>query len=138
MKGFSEIITMVLIILIVVSLIGILYVWISGMFTDIASIAKNKAGDTEKWSADFDIMSARNVTQNTVTIIIRNVGESAIDASRMNAYVDGELYQKSGLTADILLGGDTATFNISGVFSPYGKLLRVVDENGVGKSTTIT
>lgn len=138
MKGISEIITMVLIILIVVSLIGILYVWISGMFTDISSLAKNKAGNTEMWTEDFALLSARNITQNTVTVIVRNVGDSALSVAGMNSYVDGEYYIMTDRTADAILEGDTAAFNITGMESPYGKTIKVVSERGVEKTTTIT
>ena len=138
MKGISEIITMVLIILIVVSLIGMLYVWISGMFTDIASSARNKAGDTDAWAADFEVISARNVTQSTVTVIVRNTGNSEISVVRMNAYVNGDMYLMTGRTADTILAGDAAAFNITGIESPHGKTLKVVEENGLEKTTTIT
>jgi flagellin-like protein len=138
MKGISEIITMVMIILIIVSLTGMLYIWVSGMFTDISSSAKNKVDNTKTWAVDFKIGAAKNVTPTVVTVIIRNIGSAPMNVSRMNAYVDDTLYTISGAPTSALAEGGTATFNVTGVTNPLGRRIKIMADNGLMKVTSTT
>jgi flagellin-like protein len=138
MKGISEIITMVLIILIVVSLIGMLYIWTSGMFTSLSYTTQNRVDDTKNWAMDFKIDVAKNLADGNVTVYVRNVGNSPLNASRMNAYVNDVLYPIADAPTSALAQGGTATFNVTGVPSPIGKRIKIMADNGLIKVTTIT
>jgi flagellin-like protein len=142
MKGISEIITMVLILMIVVALIGLAYVWFSGMFTNLTGTTEASVDTTTTaMSTSFRIEMTRNVTPTNVSVTIRNIGNAPINVSRMSAYISDTNYpilSSSSLTTPVSTGS-VVTFNVScpGNIEPKGKRLRIITETGLEQAATI-
>jgi archaellum component FlaF (FlaF/FlaG flagellin family) len=139
MKGISEIITIVLIMFIAILLAGMAYAWFSGVFGDFKGGAESTA-DTAKnaLGTDFQIVSARNVTANVIAVMIRNIGESPINASKLGAYLNGAMLRNDAPSYLLLRQGDAALINFSNANSPFGKRLTLVTDTGLEIGTTIT
>jgi flagellin-like protein len=138
MRGISEIITLVLILLIVIALAGLTYSWFPGIIATLTGTAQDSAGNAKSsMTTDFKIESAKNVTPSVVTVTIRNIGSAAINVSKMGVYINDERVSNDGPTYMVSQGG-TSTFNVSGAMDPRGKQMKLVSETGVWVSTTIT
>jgi flagellin-like protein len=139
MEGISGIIAAILMMMVVVSLAGTAYFWLSGMsgtMKDSAKSATNGAGDT--MNTEFRVESARNITPTTVRIMIRNTGNAAINASKIGAFLDGYMLGNSAPGNLVIQHGGMALINLTGAVSPFGKTLRLVSDRGFEVTTTIT
>jgi len=139
MKGVSAIIAIILILMIVVALAALAYTWFTGIFASLTGGAETAVETTTTaMGVNFRIESAKNVTSDDVTVNIRNVGTSAINVSKMTAYVNDEKEEITDISDPSLVYGETATFFVNNTDEPNGKTLKIVAETGLEQTTTIT
>lgn len=139
MKGISDVIAIILILMITVALAALAYVWFTGIFETISSGAGQAAtGAAKTIATNFKIEAAKGfATDEKVTITIRNTGTENIDASKIAVYVDDNIKETEGNTGTIS-PGDTLTFDAMNVANPCNKILKVTIETGAEDSITIS
>jgi|SRR3990172_810858 len=144
MKGVSDIIAIILILLITVSLAALAYLWFTGVFEQITGIAGNQTEEGARAIATkFSIEAARGYqTESKVNIVIRNTGTVDLKLQKLATYVDNILYTgREGLVAVDLPPGDITSppFNVTNVPNGgCGLPLRVTADTGREATLTIT
>jgi len=137
MKGVSTIIAVILILLITVALAVLAYAWFTGIFDVLISGANQSINGTQQqFGTKFSIEAATNVTEDIVTISMRNIGTVNIDLDKIACYVDDEL--KTNDASGTLSPGSVASFNITAVSDPCSKVLRITVETGADETITIS
>jgi flagellin-like protein len=140
MKGVSDIIAIILILLITVSLAALAYLWFTGILQDMLGIAGNQTqhvGDT--LGTKFKIDAAVGYqTESKVGVVVRNTGTVNLDLQKLATYVNNTLYTgREGLGAS-LAPGEFVSFNITSV--PSGgcsSTLKITVETGAEDTLTI-
>ena len=139
MKGISELITAILMMLVVVSLAGMAYFWISGMSGTLSDSSKSAANDAgSAINTEFILESARGIDLTTVSVMVRNTGKPDINASKIGAYLDGAMLTNTAPSYLVIQGGDVALINLTNANNPIGKRLMLVSDNGFEVLTTVT
>ena len=142
MKGLSAIITIVLILMIVVALAALAYTWFTGIFFNLTGDAQSSVeSTTEALGVNFRIETAKTVstTNKNISVVVRSVGTSALDLTKITAYVNDEkkdVYDQSSLPT--LNYGDTVRFYVNDTSDPTGKTLKIIASVGLEQTTTVT
>jgi len=144
MKGVSEIIAIILILMIVVALSALAYTWFSGIFTSLTTTTSNATTTTASaMSTNFRIEMAKNITGLAtccnISVVIRCLGTTPIDLTKISAYVnDVPATVPTGLPT--LNYSDTKTFNVTTTSAALGSggRLRLIAATGLEQSATIT
>ena len=161
MKGVSEIIAIIMILMIVVALSALAYTWFSGVFSSLTGGAQTSVETTTgAMGVNFRIETAKNITglnstcclpgppgcpgcAYNVTVTIRNLGQTPISVSQMAAYIN-DIPQKIWTNATngvlpTISYSQIATFNVSGgtTTDPYNQKLRLLTVSGLEQSITI-
>ncbi|MFH1229417.1 MAG: archaellin/type IV pilin N-terminal domain-containing protein [Candidatus Aenigmatarchaeota archaeon] len=98
MKGVSEIIAIVLILMIVIALAALAYTWFSGIFTQMTTTAgQNVVATQTTMNTQFVLESAACsaagcAVGSTVSMTIKNTGQPTIDATKTTFYIDGKSF----------------------------------------------
>lgn len=141
MKGISDIIAIILILLITVSLAALAYLWFTGILTDILGIAGNQ---TEQGAKTIGTKFAIDATvgypiENKVGVVIRNTGTVNLDLQKLATYVNNMLYTGNQGLGDTLSPGAFTPFNITNVpGGGCGLPLKVTAETGATDTLSIT
>ena len=144
MRGISEVIAIILILMITIALAAIAYAWFSGMFVGLTSNAGTSITSTSNaMLTDFSIENAKQTTTNgNVTVDIRNVGIATINASQIATYINSAPYLNDASTS-CLNGGILSTdavcqFNVTGITtSMCGSSLMISTGSGFVEYETI-
>jgi len=148
MKGVSAIIAIILILMIVIALAALAYTWFSGMFSTLTGGAQTSIeSENVAMNTLFRIEMAKNGTTGTcynVSVTIRNLGTSTINASKMSFYIDDDKKTASGVSTSNIPYGNVTTFTVINTTSPgsgcgdmKGKKLKLITETGLEQSATI-
>ncbi len=113
-RGVSDVVTTVLMILLVIAAIGILWAVISNF---VGRGTENVADTAECLAVQFQIDSAKNVTETIANISVKRVSGSA-DVTELKFFVDGASTTASGTVPGV---GETRVFSMTGLSSPAGK-----------------
>jgi FlaG/FlaF family flagellin (archaellin) len=92
MKGISEILAMVLIIIIVVALIGMTYTFATGLFSTTANVTQTQTDTvTKNMGKSVSIIAAtcKAGAITNYTFSLRNTGTNAIASNELAVFVDG-------------------------------------------------
>jgi flagellin-like protein len=141
MKGVSEIIAIILILMITISLAALAYTWFSGIFSEIMDAAGSLLTSSSKTMAtQFKVDNALYVaSDNIIYASIRNTGNQNFDASKTLFYIRGILGEFSSITCSVgcicndLAGGCVADFEI-----PDAPWFGTISEGDKLKVTIIT
>lgn len=148
MKGVSEIIAIVLILMITISIAALAYTWFSGIFTEIMDAAGSLLTKSSKTMAtQFKVDNALYVaSDNIIYASIRNTGNQNFDASKTLFYIRGIPGGFSNITCpgcncNDLASECTADFEVPG--TPFGTIsegdkLKVTIITGLQNSREIT
>ena len=138
MKGISNLVSTILILMITVILVGLSYVWFTSIFQSISeSAGETVTGSSTAIATNFKIEAATNTTATTVATAIRNTGTQNINMTKISAYVSDSLQTTQGNTG-ILVPGNVSVFNVTNVNNPCGKILRITIETGISDTISIT
>ena len=139
MKGVSEIIAIILILMITISLAALAYTWFSGIFSEIMDAAGSLLTRSSKTMAtQFKVDNALYVaSDNIIYASIRNTGNQNFDASKTLFYIRGipgefSTITCSGCNCNDLAGGCVVDFEIPD--APFG----TISEGDKLKVTIIT
>jgi len=143
MKGVSAIIAIILILMIVVALAALAYTWFTGIFATLTGGAETAVETTTTaMGVNFRIESAKNVSDVPccdISVTVRSVGTSALDLTKITAYVDDEKKEIHQQTTLPTMGyGDTETFYVNDTSNPVDKTLKIVAATGLEQTATIT
>jgi FlaG/FlaF family flagellin (archaellin) len=111
MKGISEILAMILIVIIVVALIGMTYTFATGLFSSTSEVTKNQTTQiTGNMGKSVSIVAAKCMSGATgnYTFSIRNTGSNSIADTELAAFADGS---KLTVTFSALPVGQIMQFN---------------------------
>ena len=147
MKGVSEIIAVILIVMIVVSLAALAYTWFSTIFSSLTTTTSNATTTTSSaMTTSFKIEIARNITGATtccnISVTLRSVGTAPLDLTKISAYINNmpsTIPGQSSLPTNLGYGS-ISTFNVSttsSVLTP-SSTLRIIAANGMDQTITIT
>ena len=139
MKGVSEIIAIVLILMIVIALAALAYTWFSGTFSQLTGTASTSITQTTgAIASSFKIEAAKNVSATNVSTTIRNTGTQAIDLTKMSAYVNETFSTiNNGATGSLAVGG-TATMYVTVTGFACNNVLKLTSSSGFSDSKTIS
>jgi len=139
MKGISDVIAEILILMIVVALAALGWTWFSGIFADLTDTAETSVTQTVSGMAQsFVIENAFcDTTTPELHFTLRNTGSDDIDDDRVVAYVQG-----SRLTVGVpgfdIRSGFVGDFNSSYDCSvDVGYALEITIETGLSKTKII-
>jgi len=91
MKGFSAILVVIILIIILVSMFSLVYIWSTKIFTSAQTPAISLVNKTiTEIGGDLRIVSMTNTTEKEITIYIKNVGNTEIDLNNIILYLDDE------------------------------------------------
>ncbi|MEM5778088.1 MAG: archaellin/type IV pilin N-terminal domain-containing protein [Candidatus Aenigmatarchaeota archaeon] len=92
MKGQSEVIAIILIVMIVIGLSALAYTWFSGIFSQLMNAAGTFiTGTTGKMVTSFKIEAATYDQDNSkVIVVIRNIGSKSFDVLKTSFYINDE------------------------------------------------
>jgi FlaG/FlaF family flagellin (archaellin) len=91
MKGISEILAMILIVIIVVALIGMTYTFATGLFSTTTNATQQQTGQiTSNMGKTVSIMAAKCNTTGYF-FAIRNTGPNTIKSTELAAFADGAI-----------------------------------------------
>jgi FlaG/FlaF family flagellin (archaellin) len=97
MKGISEILAMILIVIIVVALIGMTYTFATGLFSTTTNATQQQTNQvTGNMGKTVSIVAAKCNAGTNYVFSIRNTGPNAIQATELAAFVDGSLLSMAG------------------------------------------
>lgn len=149
MKGISEIIAIILILMITISLAALAYTWFSGIFTDIMDAAGSLLLRSSKtMSTQFKVDNALYVaSDNIVYVSIRNTGNQNFDASKSLFFIKGiagefsAIACSAGCNCNDLANGCTADFEVPD--TPFGTIsagdkIKVTISTGLQNTREIT
>jgi len=145
MKGQSEVIAIILIVMIVIALAAFAYTWFSGIFSKLMNAAGTFiTGTSEKMITSFKIETAAyEQTNSKVTVVLRNTGSKSFDAGKTSFYINEDAKTFSNIdcfscTCSNLERGCVVKYEISGITSlSQGSKVRVVIETGFEDSKEI-
>lgn len=138
MKGVSEIIAIIMILMIVIALSALAYTWFSGIFSELISVAGTSLTRSSKSMAtQFTIESATyNASAGTVYVSVRNTGTQGFNATRSLFYVRDSpgafsYIDCQSCNCNDLAQGCVANFNIPsapfGAISAGSKIMITID-----------
>jgi FlaG/FlaF family flagellin (archaellin) len=139
MKGISDVIAEILILMIVVALAALGWTWFSGIFTELTDTAETSMTQTVSGMAQsFVIENAYcDTTVPELQFTIRNTGSDDIDDDKVVAYVEGSRLTL-GLPGFDITPGLVGDFNSSYDCSlDVGYALEVTIETGLSKMRII-
>ena len=114
MKGVSEIIAIILILMIVIALAALAYTWFSGTFSSLTGTASTSVSQTTgAMASSFKIEAAKNMSATNNSVTIRNTGTTAIDLTKMSAYMSETYSTVNAGAIGILTAGNTATLYVT-------------------------
>ena len=139
MKGVSDVIAEILILMIVTALAALAWTWFSGIFSNLASTAETSVTQTVTGMAQNFVLENAwcEVTTPELQFTIRNTGTNPIDDDIVAAYVNGKRKDVTPPGADILPGegGDfTSSYDCTG---DVGETLSITIQTGLSKTRTI-
>jgi flagellin-like protein len=149
MKGVSEIMAIILILMITISLAALAYTWFSGIFSEIMEAAGALLTRSSKTMAtQFKVDNALYVVaDNLIYVSIRNTGNQNFDASKTLFFIRGVPGEFSAITCSTgcncndLANGCVADFEVPdssfGTIS-VGDKLKVTIVTGLQNSREIT
>jgi len=147
MKGVSEVIAIILILMIVIALSALAYTWFSGIFASMTQSAGTAVTTTTSAMAtQFRIESVRyGGTVGTGTnVTIRNTGTQNINGSLVMVYIAGQVAPYQGIstgTSNIGQYGSAVIYNVSNSTAysgvACGSVLTVTIGTGLTDSRTI-
>ena len=127
MKGVSEIIAIIMILMITISLAALAYTWFSGIFSQIMDAAASLLTRSSKnMATQFKVDNAFYVASaNTIYVSIRNTGNQNFDASKTLFYIkgvpgSGTITCSAGCICNDLAAGCVADFVIPD--TPFGTI----------------
>jgi flagellin-like protein len=128
MKGVSEIIAIILILMITISISALAYIWFSGIFSEIMDAAGALLSRSSKnLDTRFIIDNALYIaSDNIVYVSIRNTGNQNFDASKTLFYIGGipgefsSCSPSTGCSCYDLAGGCVADFEVPD--TPFGAI----------------
>lgn len=149
MKGVTEIIAIILILMITIALAALAYTWFSGIFSDVMDAAASLLSRSSKnMATQFKLENANYVaSDNIIYASIRNTGNQNFDASKTLFYIRGisgefsVIACSTGCNCNALASGCTADFEVSG--TPFGSIsegdkLKVTIITGLQSTREIT
>lgn len=91
MKGVTEIIAIILILMITIALAALAYTWFSGIFSDIMDAAASLLSRSSKnMATQFKVDNALYVaSDNIIYVSIRNTGNQNFNATKSTFYIRG-------------------------------------------------
>ena len=139
MKGVSDIIAEILILMIVTALAALAWTWFSGIFSTLTATAETSVTQTVTGMAqNFVIENAWcDVATPELQFTIRNTGTNPLDEDIIAIYVNGDRKDVIPPGADILPGegGDfTSSYDCTG---DVGEALTVTIQTGLSKTRII-
>jgi len=150
MKGISEIISIILILMIVIAMSALAYTWFSGVFSDLTNAAGVAVTKTSSnMAVRIKVENALyNSTANILNVSVRNTGTQGFNATRTLFFVSdltGSASSISCLSCDCnnLGAGCVATFSITSVSTTFGPItsgttVKASIETGLTDSKGIT
>ncbi len=88
-KGISAVVAVIMLLMITVALVGLAYVWTTGIFTSTTGAAGETTGSVlESISTQFVIENVRNASLTEINVSVRNTGTQNINLIGLGAYVD--------------------------------------------------
>ncbi len=142
MKGVSDIIAIILILLITISLAGLAYLWFTGIFEQISGGVGNQTEQQRlAMATKFSIETAIGYdADNKVGIVVRNTGTVDLNMNNLATYVDNVLYTgREGLLISTLSPQAYTQFNMTGVTGDIcSKPLKITAGTGAEDTLTIT
>lgn len=140
MKGVSEIIVVILILMIAISLSSFGYITFTSLFSSMKTSAENSMNNTV--SSMLSQMSIESIVRGTggadTKVYIRNIGK--VTLSNFSAY-DDDNYVKLTDTTVTIPPGQVGSINISGSLNPAvnaGSLIKVTTGQGTIAMQTAT
>jgi archaellum component FlaF (FlaF/FlaG flagellin family) len=121
--GISTVVTHVILFIAVLSIASGLLVVIKNYADQTEGTFITKANEYDKvirTSIKIDVLSYNNVTKAT-TIYIRNTGQSDMQPSQIDVYIDGVRFPRNDLNRTILVTPDT-DINDAGIWNPKEEL----------------
>ena len=89
MKGVSTIIAVILLLMITVALMSLFWAFSTGMFGSItAGVGRQTDAAITRAGTSFTIINARNTSNTSIDVTIRNSGTQNLDADTLVAFVD--------------------------------------------------
>jgi len=149
MKGVSEIIAIIMILMITISLAALAYTWFSGIFSEIMEMAGALLTRSSKSMAtQFKVDNVHYVVaDNLIYVSIRNTGNQNFDASKTMFYINdipggySSMTCSAGCNCNDLASGCVADFELPDApFGPIvvGDKLKVTIITGLQFSREIT
>jgi len=143
-KGISDIIEIILVLMIVIAMVALSYTWFSGLFGDIMrTVAAAITRSATVMSIQFKVEAARfNITSGRVDAVIRNTGSQSFNASaeKLAAYIEetnSAIDEVDISSPYILTGGGLVRMVISNNTESCNKNLRLTIETGLSDSRSI-
>lgn len=141
MKGVSEIISIILIVMIVVSLAGVTWTWYNGIVGTVTEANTNATSTaTSALGTQMRIEAARyDAARRYVNVTIRNIGTVDIDLSKLGNYVDGSYCTTYTPNAGRVTPGETRTIGITNrTPACNNKIVKITLESGFEDYRTIS
>lgn len=149
MKGVTEVVAIILILMITIALAALAYAWFSGIFSDIMGAAASSLSRSSKSMAtQFKVDNVLYVvSDNMLYVSIRNTGDQNFNATKSTFYIRGipgefsVIACSTGCNCNDLAGGCTADFNIPD--APFasitsGEKMKVTIETSLQSEREIT
>ena len=149
MKGISEIMAIILILMITISLAALAYSWFSGIFTELMDAAGSLLLRSSKtMSTQFKVDNALYISSNNIVYVsIRNTGNQNFDAFKTIFYIKGvpgefsTISCSTGCNCNDLANGCVADFEIPD--TPFGTIvegdkIKVTISTGLQNTREIT
>ena len=141
MKGVSEIISIILIVMIVVSLAGVTWTWYNGIVTTVTEANTNATSTaTSALGTQMRIEAARyDSVKRLVNVTMRNIGTVDIDLSKLGTYVDGSFCATYTPNTGRLTPGDTRSIGITNTTAACkNKVVKITLDSGFEDYRTIS
>jgi flagellin-like protein len=148
MKGVTEIVAIILILMITIALAALAYTWFSGIFSEVMDAAASLLSRSSKnMATQFKVDNVLYVaSDNIIYVSIRNTGNQNFDASKTLFYIRGvpggfSVIDCLNCNCNNLAQGCTANFEISD--APFGSIsegdkLKVTIITGLQSTMEIT
>jgi len=137
MKGVSTVIAVILVLMITVAMAALAYLWFTGVFETLTGVANQTIGGAQQQMATkFSIEAATNITNDTVSVSMRNTGTVDIDLDKVATYVTNEL--RDNTASGTLTPGTVYTFNVTDITNPCSKVLSITVATGADDTYAIT
>ena len=134
MKGVSAVIAIILILMIVVALAALAYTWFMGMQSQLLETTGETVTQTATQMQKQFSLDAASCSGGSLSFTIRNTGTGALDADKVEAYlndIDASASNPGGTIAE----GDTQSY--TGGSCSSGDVLKVTIESGLSQTMTL-